>query len=142
MAAAQAGYSGAPLPKKLGLKEGQRAAFLNLPATLSGLRTAAKFESVADSLSGLSGVDVVHIFTDARAELSETLKQARSAIKPNGMVWASWPKKASKVATDITEDVVRAEAFPLDFVDVKVCAVDEVWSGLKLMIRREKRGLS
>jgi len=139
VAPAQAGYSGTPLPKKLGLKDGQRAAFLNLPDSLSELTTSRGFVAIYDSLDDTGELDFVQIFTKVRTELAATLKAARQKIKSDGMIWASWPKKASKVPTDITEDVVREEAFPLDLVDVKVCAVDEVWSGLKLMIRREKR---
>ena len=139
MAPIQAGYSGTPLPNKLGLRDGQRAVFLNLPEDLSGLTTSRDFTGVAASLDGLHDLDFVQVFTQVRAELSETLKAARRQIRPDGMIWACWPKKASKVPTDITEDVVREEAFPLDLVDVKVCAVSEIWSGLKLMIRKEKR---
>ncbi len=128
------------MPKKLGLKDGQRTAFVNLPESLTDLTRAREFGAVLTSLKGEAELDYVQVFTKVRAELADTLKTARQQIRPDGMIWASWPKKASKVPTDITEDVVREEAFPLDLVDVKVCAVDEVWSGLKLMIRREKRG--
>lgn len=127
------------MPKKLGLKDGQRAAFLNLPESLGDLTSTRDFSAVLSSLKGETELDFVQVFTKVRAELSEALKAARHQIKPDGMIWASWPKKASKVPTDITEDVVREEAFPLDLVDVKVCAVDDVWSGLKLVIRKEKR---
>ncbi len=135
----QAGYSGTPLPKKLGLKDGHRAAFLNLPESLTALTASRDFSAVLSSIKGEAELDFVQVFTKVRAELADTLKAARQQIKPDGMIWASWPKKASKVPTDITEDVVRAEAFPLELVDVKVCAVDEIWSGLKLVIRKEKR---
>ena len=135
----QAGYSGTPLPKKLGLKDGQRAAFLNLPEDLAELTKSRDFADIVSSLDSAADLDFVQVFTKARAELTETLKTARRQIKPAGMIWASWPKKASKVPTDITEDVVREEAFPLDLVDVKVCAVNDIWSGLKLVIRKEKR---
>lgn len=136
---AVAGYSGTPLPKKLGLKDGQAAAFVNLPASLDDLKSAANFISCRNGLGEATGFDVVHIFSKSKAELTEILAKARQAIKPTGMIWASWPKKASKVETDITEDTIRELAFPLDLVDVKVCAVDSIWSGLKLMIRKEKR---
>ncbi len=139
MAPAPVGYSGTPLPKKLGLKDGQCAAFLNLPEDLADLTTSRNFARVASSLRGEAELDFVQVFTKVRAELADTLKTARQQIKPDGMIWASWPKKASKVPTDITEDVVREEAFPLDLVDVKVCAVNNIWSGLKLVIRKEKR---
>jgi hypothetical protein len=81
----------------------------------------------------------VHLFTTRRAELQRALASYRSILKPTGMIWASWPKKSSRVPTDITEDVIREVALPLGFVDVKVCAVTEVWSGLKLVIRKELR---
>ena len=86
-----------------------------------------------------SNVDVWHLFTRARAELAGVLPQALEDIHRDGAIWVSWPKKASRVPTDVTEDVVRAEALPLGLVDVKVCAVDETWSGLKLVIRKELR---
>ena len=84
-------------------------------------------------------VDMVHIFTKSAAELSKKLRKYRNAIRDDAAVWVSWPKKSSKVPTDITEDVIRAIALPMGFVDIKVCAVDDVWSGLKLVIRREER---
>ena len=84
--------------------------------------------------------DVVHVFTDRRAELQAQLDSARGRIAPAAALWVSWPKKASKVPTDITEDTIRELALPIGFVDVKVCAVSEVWSGLKLVIRKELRG--
>ena len=84
-------------------------------------------------------VDIVHLFTTSADALDAKLRKLRNRIRPNAVVWVSWPKKSSKVPTDITEDVIREVALPLGFVDVKVCAVDEVWSGLKLVIRRELR---
>ena len=86
-----------------------------------------------------SKTDIVHVFAVRRSELERMLRSLRHTIKPDAAVWVSWPKKASKVATDITEDVVRETCLPMGFVDVKVCAVDEVWSGLKLVIRKELR---
>ena len=84
-------------------------------------------------------IDVIHLFTKSRAELSVLLRKYLAALKQNGMIWVSWPKQASKVPTDVTEDVVREITLPLSLVDVKVCAVDETWSGLKLVIRKENR---
>lgn len=140
---AEAGYSGTPLPKKLGFKDGQRVLFIDLPENLSGLAEAALFQSVERSgwsaIGSASGFDVVHLFTKARRHLDENLKRLMGAIERDGMIWVSWPKKASKVATDMTEDVVREAALPIGLVDVKVCAVDEIWSGLKLVIRKELR---
>ena len=94
--------------------------------------------TIADHLA--ASVDIVHLFVTRRAELTRELKRLRTRIRPDAAVWVSWPKKSAKVPTDITEDVIRAEALPLGFVDVKVCAVTEVWSGLRLVIRKELRG--
>jgi hypothetical protein len=90
--------------------------------------------------SAESGLEMAHIFVTRRSDLRNVLRDVRDLLEPDGMIWVSWPKKAAKVPTDITEDVVREEAFPLSLVDVKVCAVDETWSGLKLVIRRSERG--
>lgn len=137
-----AGYSGTPLPKKLGLKDGQAVAFLNLPASQSALRDAALFARCEDDAAAGDDLDYVHLFTRQRAEMARDLPRLKQAIRPDGMIWVSWPKKASKVDTDVTEGTIREIALPIDLVDVKVCAVDEIWSGLKLMIRREKRPLN
>ena len=83
--------------------------------------------------------DIVHIFTTRREELRQFLAKCRGKLKSTGMIWVSWPKKAAKVQTDITEDTIREVALPMGFVDIKVCAVDEVWSGLKLVVRKELR---
>jgi len=144
--ATQQGYSGTPLPKKLGLKDGQRVLFLNLPNEQSELSEACQFQNLVlgnwNKLAKLEkGFDVIHGFTTSHAEMKKNLERLQSLIAPDGMIWISWPKKASKVETDITEDVVRAEALSLDLVDIKVCAVDGIWSGLKLVIRKERRHL-
>ncbi|TPL77798.1 MULTISPECIES: DUF3052 domain-containing protein [unclassified Mesorhizobium] len=143
--ATAAGYSGTSLPAKLGLKDGMMAAFIALPPELTDLAEAVDFAE-ADRLaewSDISGAvlkyDAVHAFTRQRAEIEDRLGALEAAIKRDGMVWVSWPKKASKVATDVTEGVVRAEALKLDLVDVKVAAVNEIWSGLKLVIRKDLR---
>ena len=128
------GYSGTPLPKKLGIKPGATLYLDGAPSDYPS--DEAK---VARSVS--ERVDLVHIFTKSAAELGNKLNKLRKTIRDDAVVWVSWPKKASKVPTDITEDVIRAIALPLGFVDIKVCAVDHVWSGLKLVIRREQRGL-
>lgn len=135
-----AGYSGTPLAKKLGLKEGMRLAVLHAP---SGYR------SWLDALPPGARVvatlppepEAVHVFTREERELARTLASLRKTLARNGFVWVSWPKKTSGVPTDVTEDVVRAVALPLGFVDVKVCAVTDVWSGLKLVIRRSERAV-
>ncbi len=133
------GYSGTPLPKKLGLKDGQAVCFLNLPDSLNWLTDAAQFIELTATPEPGGELDVVHLFVMSKDQLNLALPQARLAIAQAGMIWVSWPKKASKVPTDMSEDEVRAAAFPLDLVDVKVCAVDAIWSGLKLVIRKEKR---
>lgn len=136
------GYSGTPLPRKLGLKDGQRVLFLDLPGELSDLAVAAAFGEVRRAgwadWDG-AGWDVVHGFTASRAVLEANAKPLMGAIARDGMIWVSWPKKASKVATDITEDVIREVVLPIGLVDIKVAAVSDVWSGLKLMIRKELR---
>lgn len=133
-----AGYSGTPLAKKLGIKEGYALYFKNAPDGYESL-----LQPLPDRLKMVSRLsselDLIQFFTQQRLELEQELPRHMAAIKQNGMIWVCWPKKASKVATDITEDVVRDVALPLGLVDVKVCAVDEVWSGLKLVIRKENR---
>jgi Protein of unknown function (DUF3052) len=133
-----AGYSGTPLPRKLGFKPGMKAALLGAPdgfdATLGALPDGV---AVARRLGGSK--DLVVVFVTERADLARRVEALRRAIAPDGMVWVAWPKKASKVPTDMTEDVVRDVALPAGLVDVKVCAIDATWSGLKLVIRRELR---
>ena len=133
-----AGYSGTPLAKKLGYKPAMQVCLLGAPA---GFRQLLEPLPDAVSFASRSGqsTDMVHLFTAKRAELARALQTARKTLKPEASIWVSWPKKASKVPTDITEDVIRAVALPLGLVDVKVCAVDATWSGLKLVIRRELR---
>jgi hypothetical protein len=134
-----AGYSGTPLAKKLGIKAGGDVCVLGAPAgfrkLLEPLPHGVKFTERMGKAT-----DLVHLFTTSRAELERTLKKFRAGLKPEAAIWVSWPKKASKVPTDITEDVIRAVALPTGLVDVKVCAVDETWSGLKLVLRKELRG--
>lgn len=143
MAPPTAGYSGKPLPDKLGYKPGMVAAFIALPPELEALATSVAFAEVVrlPSWTPKGGVRfaLIHAFTVSRAELAAGLPSLQAALKRDGMIWVSWPKKAAKVATDVTEDVVRAEALRLDLVDVKVAAVDAVWSGLKLVIRKDRR---
>jgi hypothetical protein len=134
-----AGYSGTPLPKKLGVRPGHRVAWLSAPdgfdATLGELPDGV---DVRRRLGG--GLDVLVQFATVRAELAQRLPQLKGAVFPDGSAWVAWPKRSSGVETDITEDVVREEALPLGLVDVKVCAIDETWSGLKLVVRKELRG--
>ena len=135
---AASGYSGRPLAQKLGLKPGMRAWFLNMPSSVR-----AEIERDAPPLELLDqpepAVELAHIFVTSCAALDCELRMLLPLIARDGTIWVSWPKKASKVPTDITEDVIRALALPLHLVDVKVCAVDDIWSGLKLVIRREHR---
>lgn len=133
-----AGYSGTPLAQKLGFRSGCRVRTSNAPADYLQLVTPRP-DAVLVSSRIRKHMDVWHFFTRSKAELAKWLPQMRLAIRPDGMIWVSWPKKSSQVATDITGNVVRELALPLGLVDVKVCAVDEVWSGLKLVIRKELR---
>ena len=133
-----AGYSGTPLAKKLGYKPALEVCLLGAPAglrkMLEPLPAKVKFAARPGKATGL-----VHLFTSSRAELATALGRFRKTLAPDAAVWVSWPKKASKLPTDITEDVIRDVALPLGFVDIKVCAVDETWSGLKLVVRKELR---
>lgn len=133
-----AGYSGTPLLQKLGVKTGQTFCVVSGPSgydtLLGALPDGAKLVSRFSS-----SADVVQLFVTDRASLVRALTQYRRQLSPAASVWVSWPKKSSKVPTDITEDVIRDVAFPLGFVDVKVCAVTDVWSGLKLVVRKELR---
>ena len=134
---ATAGYSGTPLDRKLGFKPGMTAALLDAPEGLDGLLGELEGVTVKRSLRGHA--DIVLCFVTARRELERRAARLREAVAPDGRVWVCWPKRASKVPTDMTEDVVREVLLPTGLVDVKVAAVDETWSGLKLMVRRELR---
>jgi len=131
------GYSGTPLAQKLGIKEGFVIGLANPPENIAELLLPLPNGVM---LSGVSaGVDLIHFFTNDFDELSKGLTEYRNLIKQDGAIWVSWYKKAAKLPTEITEDTVREVALPLGLVDIKVCAVDEKWSGLKLVIRRENR---
>jgi hypothetical protein len=139
-----AGYSTKSLPEKLGYRDGQRAAFVALPPELESLSATVAFCAVVklpDWRARLpaGGLDMIHAFTTRKAELDARLAAFQMALDPDGMIWVSWPKKSAKRETDVTEDRVREAALRLDLVDVKVAAVDETWSGLKLVIRKERR---
>ena len=138
-----AGYSNTPLDKKLGLAHGQRAGWVGLPRQLGGLALSYRFAR-AELVSRARDLtqrpfDMIHVFSTSRSVLEADLKEALDRLDPAGMIWVSWPKKAANVPTDVTEDVIRGLALAGPLVDVKVCAVDEVWSGLKLVIRKELR---
>lgn len=130
-----AGYSITPLAKKLSLKDGMRVWRLGMPDSV-----AAEIAGAGLALEPLAAaeapIDCAHIFVIERAALDPQLVALKPLLGAGGFIWVSWPKKASKVPTDITEDVIRAACLPMGLVDVKVCAVDAVWSGLKLMQRR------
>lgn len=132
------GYSATPLARKLSLRDGQRVWFDAMPESVE--------EEIGDYALDLTfvadpagGVDSAHVFVTERARLAELLAMLRHAIAADGQIWVSWPKRASGVASDITEDTIREVCLPLGLVDTKVCAIDEVWSGLKLVIRKELR---
>lgn len=133
-----AGYSGTPLAKKLGVKEGSHVVLAGAPPEYFSLLEPMPGQvHFSPRISEVT--DIVHVFSTRRAELQRMLVRYREKLKPTGMVWVSWPKKSAKVPTDITEDTIREVALPLGFVDVKVCAIDDVWSGLKLVLRKELR---
>jgi len=133
-----AGYSGTPLAKKLGIRESSRVLLLGAPddfaELLEPLPAGVMFEGKASP-----GVDIAHVFVTRREELVGHLGTLRKKLRPDAALWVSWPKKAAKVPTTVTEDTIRELALPIGFVDVKVCAVSEVWSGLKLVVRKELR---
>ncbi len=141
----QAGYSGTPLIKKLGYKPGHCALLIGVPSDLRVVLDLPDFawSRMAADMSALPDdpprLDAVHLFTKQRDALVAGLPVLRALLQPAGMIWVSWPKKASKVPTDVTEDVIRDLALSMDLVDVKVCAVDQIWSGLKLVIPVAKR---
>lgn len=133
-----AGYSGRPLAAKLGIRAGSEIHAAGAPRNyLELIGPLPQGATVNDRLS--STTDLVHVFSTTKAELKRKLKSYREALKPDAAVWVSWPKKSARVPTDITEDTIREIALPLGFVDIKVCAVTEVWSGLKLVVRKELR---
>ena len=132
------GYSGTPLARKLGIKDGCKILLIDAPpgyrTLLEPLPTSVQFVARLSK-----NVDLVHVFSTRRSALERVLAAARQTLASTAAVWVSWPKKAAKVDTDITEDTIREVALPMGWVDIKVCAVDEVWSGLKLVVRKELR---
>jgi hypothetical protein len=133
-----AGYSGTPLAKKLGIAAGSRIFFADAPKNYlelvaplpEGVRVVKKIDDETD---------IVHIFSTEKARMKAALQSSLSKLRQDAPIWVSWPKKSSKVPTDITEDTIREVALPMGLVDIKVCAVDEVWSGLKLVLRKKNR---
>lgn len=138
-----AGYSGTSLTKKLGMKDGQAALLLGVPAKLTEIRDFPGFKACETAIptGQREAFDYVHLFTIERGALEAALPDIRIAMRQDAAFWVSWPKKASKVPTDLTEDVLRTICLPTGLVDVKVCAVDEVWSALKFVIRKELRNV-
>jgi hypothetical protein len=132
------GYSGTPLARKLSLKDGMRVWWDGMPESV---RSEIVTEGLALDLLDApeAPIDAAQIFVTERADLEAKVAQLLPLLQPAGMIWVSWPKKAAKVATDITEDVIRDVCLPMGLVDVKVCAVDAIWSGLKLVVRRQNR---
>lgn len=133
-----AGYSGTPLSKKLGIKPSGEVHLVEAPPGYRKLLTPLP-DGVAFIRDLSERTDLIHVFSTRKAELSRALPTIRKKMRSDAVVWVSWPKKSARVATDLTEDVVREVALPLGLVDVKVCAIDDVWSGLKLVLRKELR---
>ena len=132
------GYSGTPLVRKLGIPAGERVVAINAPSHYEQLLEGLP-DDVSISERIAANARFIHLFVRERADLEERLSSLRTKLDDAGVLWVSWPKKSSRVVTDVTEDTIRSVALPLGYVDVKVCAVDDTWSGLKLMIRRENR---
>ncbi|WP_299591465.1 DUF3052 domain-containing protein [Mucilaginibacter sp.] len=133
------GYSGTPLAKKLGIKPAFNMMLINAPAYYFDLFTDLPADvQINDDV--IDKKDLIHFFTKQKDDYISILPGLKDQIKPNGIIWISWPKKASKIVTDITEDIIRNYAIQTGLVDIKVCAVDEIWSGLKLVIPVKDRG--
>jgi hypothetical protein len=134
-----AGYSGTPTAQKLGIKPGMQVVVLGAPGEYTALVDGLP-EGFAARTTLRGGADLVHVFVTKATVLERRITELRDAVAPDGALWVSWPKKASKVPTDVTEDVIRRIALANGLVDVKVCAIDAIWSGLKLMIPVAQRG--
>lgn len=134
-----AGYSGTPLPRKLGIRPGHRVALLGAPDGFSATLGPVPGARLVRSLRGRAPFDVAIWFVTRRADLARGIGARMARMTPAAGLWIAWPKRASKVRTDVTEDVVRDVALPLGLVDNKVCAIDDTWSGLRLVIRKELR---
>src|ERR1044072_1508527 len=132
-----AGYSGTPLATKLGIKPGSALFVVAAPGHYDEL--LAPLPEGVKRVRSIDAAGIAHFFETSRARMEKDLRAAVPKMQQDAAIWISWPKKAAKVATDITEDTVREVALPLGLVDIKVCAVDEIWSGLKLVIRKQRR---
>ena len=137
----QYGYSGTPLAKKLGIKEGFKIRLINQPTHYFELFTDMP-ENVKILIDKKTTKDLIHYFTKEINELEKDILLLKNEVYPNGTIWISWPKKAAKIKTNVTEDLIRSIALGNGLVDVKVCAVDEIWSGLKLVIPVKDRNAS
>ena len=137
-----AGYSGTPLPRKLGIKPGHAVAVLGGPAGLAGSLAAQSGADVAEGLPAAGPLDVIVTFVRWREEFEAQLPVLRALMAPACGLWIAWPKRAARVPTDMTEHVMREVALPTGLVDNKVCAIDETWTGMRLVIRRELRPTS
>jgi hypothetical protein len=137
---APAGYSGTPLPKKLGIKPGMRVALLHAPdgieETLGELPVGVRLQH---GLRRGQQVDLILGFVTERNHLARNISRLVTTLPPDGALWVAWPKRAAKMTTDMTDDAVRDIALPMGWVDIKVCAIDATWTGLKLVLRRELR---
>ena len=134
-----AGYSGTPLPKKLGVKEGSTLALVGAPDGFLGSALNPLPDQVELRARARGPLDVIVFFTKSRAELERRFGKLAAALAPAGSLWIAWPKRSSGVATDLTEDVLREVGLPQGLVDTKVCAIDDTWSGLRFVIRKENR---
>jgi hypothetical protein len=134
-----AGYSGTPLPRKLGIKEGTRLALVGAPHSFLESTLVPLPDRVEIRTRARGPLDVIVFFTKSHAELERRFGKLATALDPAGALWIAWPKRASGVATDLTEDVLREVGLPQGLVDTKVCAIDETWSGLRFVIRKENR---
>jgi len=134
-----AGYSGTPLPKKLGIKEGARLALVAAPDGFAESTLAPLPDRVELRPRARGPLDVIVLFTKSRADLERRFGKLAAALQPAGALWIAWPKRSSGVSTDLTEDVLREVGLPQGLVDTKVCAIDDTWSGLRFVIRKENR---
>lgn len=128
----RAGYSGTPLAKKIGIKPGMRLLLLSAPKEYRSF--FSDLPEVVFAKRADASIDLAHMFVTKRDALQRHLNELRESLRPDAVVWVSWPKKAAKVPTDVTEDTIREVALPMGWVDIKVCAVTGVWSGLKLVV--------
>ncbi|WOK08066.1 DUF3052 domain-containing protein [Imperialibacter roseus] len=134
-----AGYSGTPLAKKLGIKEGSKVLLVNRPSHYFELFDDFPIDALVHESQTVDVYDIIHFFTTSKDDLHAQLPKLKDKIEQNGMIWVSWPKGKSKIPKDLIEDDIRNLMLTIDMVDVKVCAVDDDWSGLKGVIRVEKR---